>query len=70
MIKKSAYPMSCPQHSVGAGVGFDTGKGREGTQEPLGRSVTRAKHIKKLILIHVSGTEQICNTGKTNFKIR
>ena len=21
--------MSCPQHSVGAGVGFDTGKGRD-----------------------------------------
>ena len=46
--KKSAYPMSCPQHSVGAGVGFDTGKGREGTQELPGRSVTRAKHIKKI----------------------
>ena len=40
--------MSSPQHSVGAGVGFDTGKGREGTQELPGRSVTRAKHIKKI----------------------
>ena len=61
MIKKSAYPMSSPQHSVGAGVGFDTGKGREGTQELPGRSVTRRDS---------GAAGQICNTDKTNFKSR
>ena len=75
MIKKSAYPMSSPQHSVGAGVGFDTGKGREGTQELPGRSVTRTKQILKADKNTTEGRDsgaagQICNTSKTYFKSR
>ena len=61
--KKSAYPMSCPQYSVGAGVRFDTGKGRD--SGAAGQICNTSKTYKKLILIHVSGTGQICNTGKT-----
>ena len=74
MIKKSAYPMSSPQHSVGAGVGFDTGKGREGTQELPGRSVTRTKQILKADKNTTEGRDsgaagQICNTSKTYKKL-